>query len=188
MNLLIFLALTTISVGEVRDTSYQLPSGEQVLRQEVTVRASSDEVFTAFTTDAGLRGFAAPVVSMDLRVGGLWESSYDIRKKPGDEGTIKNEVLSYLPGKMLSIRIKETPAGFPHSDIVKSVWTVMLFEDMGDGTTRVEISMLPWKRGENWDEMQSFFRQGNAVVLRNLQTLFTTGPVDWSATRPLTND
>lgn len=186
MNLLILLAVTIASTnGEVRDTSYQLPTGERVLRQEVTVPATPAEVFTAFTTNTGLRGFAAPVVAIDLRVGGQWEASYDLTKRIGDPGNIHNEILSYLPGKMLSIRIKETPLGFPHPSIAKSVWTVMLFEDNGDGTTRVETSMLPWKRGADWDAVYTVFQEGNLVVLQNLHKYLTTGPVSWGAARPM---
>ena len=52
-----------------RTSSETLPSGERVLRHEVDVNAPPAAVWHAFTTSEGLRGFVAPVASIDVRRG-----------------------------------------------------------------------------------------------------------------------
>jgi hypothetical protein len=82
---------------------------------------------------------------------------------------------------MLSIRIKDTPPGFPHAEIGKSVWTVLWFEDLGGAKTRVIVEMLPYKEGGGWDVIYKVFEAGNGITLERAQKFFRTGPVDWTA-------
>jgi len=167
---------------EVKETSFRLTDGSRVLRHEAIVAAPREQVFAAFTTSEGLRSFAAPVVAIDLRIGGDWEATYDPHRKLGAPGNIHNEVLAFLPPEMLTIRVREAPPRFPHPEIVRQVWTVIQLEDAGNGRTRVVISMLPYRDGADWDVVYELFRRGNAIVMRHLQDRFATGkPVDWTA-------
>ena len=178
---LLALCAATLLAGDVKNTSYRLPSGERVLRHEASVAATPARVWEAFSTGEGLRSFVAPVADIDLRVGGIWEASYDPARKIGQPGNIKNEVLAFLPERLLAIRIAEAPPGFPFADIARSVHTVILLREDAPGTTKVEVSMLPFKDGKEWDDFYRFFDNGNAVVLRNLQRRFQSGPIDWNA-------
>jgi uncharacterized protein YndB with AHSA1/START domain len=164
---------------KVNNTSYILPSGEQVLRHEGIVLAPIAEVWNMFTTTEGLRSFMASVVQVDFRVGGKWEASYKVDAKIDDSENIVNEILSYLPFEMLSIRIVSTPPGFPSSMVAKHIWTVMQFEAMSNEQTRVKISMLGWQAGPEWDEVYTLFDRGNAYTLSNLQKRFIDGPIVW---------
>lgn len=128
-----------------------------------------------------MSGFIAPVIALDLKPGGLWEASYNLESKIGDPGNILNEVLAFVPEKMLSIRIHRTPPGFPHPEVGKAVWTVLWFEDIGGNKTRVTVEMLPWKAGPEWDLLYQLFSQGNEVALRRAQAYFISGPIDWVA-------
>lgn len=168
-----------LAAEAVENTSYVLPNGERVLRQSGVVRAPIAEVWKAFTTTEGFRSFAAPVAAIELRVGAIWEASYRLEAKIGEPGNIQNEVLSYLPERMLSIRVRRTPPGFPHPEVAKSVWTVVLFEEVSGGMTRVTEVMLGWKSGPEWDEIYRFFERGNAIVLLRLQQRFDSGPINW---------
>src|SRR5688500_1786416 len=98
-----FVALPAFA-GEVMESSYTLPDGQRVLRHEILVPARQGEVWEAFTTAKGLMTFAAPLVSIDLRPGGVWESSYSPGAKLGDPNNIRNEVVSFVPNEMLSIK------------------------------------------------------------------------------------
>jgi hypothetical protein len=93
----------------VRNTSFVTADGERVLQHQVDVDAAPAAVWRAFTTSEGLRGFAAPVAAIDFRIGGHWEASYNPAGHLGDPGNILNEVVAYLPGRMLTIRIARTP-------------------------------------------------------------------------------
>lgn len=153
----------------VRLTSYISASGDRVLRHEVDVNAPPSAVWQAFTTTEGLRGFVSPVAAIDFRLGGRWEASYDPNGHLGDPGNIINEVISYVPEHMLSIRIARTPPGFAHSEVAKAVWTVIEITDLGQNRSRISTSMCGWKAGADWDAVYGFFEQGNTLVSEHLR-------------------
>jgi uncharacterized protein YndB with AHSA1/START domain len=159
----------------VRLTSYVSASGDRVLRHEVEVNAPPAAVWQAFTTSEGLHGFVAPVAAIDLRIGGIWEASYDPKGHLGDPGNILNEVISYVPERMLSIRVARTPPGFAHADVAKAVWTVIEITDLGQGRSRVSTSMCGWKIGADWDAVYAFFEQGNTIVAERLRDYLNKG-------------
>jgi len=159
----------------VRLTSYVAADGSRVLRHEIDVNAAPAEVWRAFTTNEGLRAFVAPVVAIDLRLGGMWESSYDPNAHLGDPGNILNEVISFLPERMLSIRVARTPPDFQHADVAKQVWTVIEIVDLGQHRSRVATSMCGWKSGPDWDAVYSFFERGNTIVAEHLRD-YLNGP------------
>ena len=179
LALLLFAVLP--AAAQVTNTSYRLPSGERVLRHEAIVDATPAQAWQAFTVAEKMKGFLAPVIAFELRIGGDWEASYNPAGKIGAPGNIHNEVLSFVPEKMLSIRIKETPPGFPGADIAKSLWTVIWFENVGGGKTRVTVEMLPFREGGGWETVYKMFEAGNGITLERAQKFFRTGPVDWTA-------
>ena len=159
----------------VRLTSYVSASGDRVLRHEVDVNAPASAVWQAFTTSEGLRGFVAPIAAIDLRMGGIWEAVYDPKGHLGDPANIINEVISYLPDRMLSIRVARTPPGFAHGDVAKAVWTVIEIADLGQGRSRVSTSMCGWKSGADWDAVYAFFEQSNTIVAERLRDYLNKG-------------
>lgn len=179
--LLASLLFACSAAAQVLDTSYTLAGGDRVLRHEAVMSAPVARVWRAFTTVDEMRFFIAPVIAIDLRPGGLWESSYDPDAKIGTPGNIQNEILSFVPEKMLSIRIRATPPRFPHPEVGKSVWTVLWFEDIGGGKTRVTVEMLPWKSGPEADLLYGFFDAGNEITLVRAQNYFAGKPTDWRA-------
>src|SRR5579862_6955770 len=162
--------------GQVVDTSYRSPSGERVLRHEIMVPATIEQVWEAFTTSEGLRSFVAPFAHVELKIGGFWETSYNPEAKIGDPSNILNEIISYLPMEMISIRVAQAPPNFPVPDFGKSVWTVLQFRDQGNNRVRVITTMLGWKEGGNWDVVYQIFTQGNPHVLKSLYSLFDRQP------------
>jgi uncharacterized protein YndB with AHSA1/START domain len=168
----------------VTNTSYVLANGERVLRHEVVMDAPVAKVWKAFTTPEQMRHFIAPVVALDLRPGGIWEASYDPDGKIGIPGNIQNEVLVFVPDKLLAIRIKAAPPRFPHLEVAKAVWTVIWFDDIGGAKTRVTIEMLPWKRSSESDVLYNFFEAGNDVTLRRARDYFAGTPTNWRALKP----
>lgn len=174
-------ALPVVLSGQTEDGTARAATEEgRTLRHQVTVDAPPDSVWRVFTTSTGLRSFVAPVAEIELRVGGRWEASYDPEARIGDPGNIVNEILSYLPGEMLSIRVARAPPGFPFPDAVKELWTVIQFEETERGGTRVTSTMLGFGRGAPWDALRAAFERDNATILRRLRRRFAAGPVDWS--------
>lgn len=145
----------------------------------MVVDASLDSVWKAYTTAKGLRTFVAPVVDIDLRVGGIREASYDPDARVGDDGNILNEFLAYLPQEMLAMRVKRTPTGFPFPEVVKELWTVIHLDELGERRVRVTATMLGFEAGEPWDTLYETFERDNATELRRLVERFDSGPVNW---------
>ena len=175
----LLLGTATAAGQDVRNTSFAMPNGDRVLRQEAVVAATLEEVWKTFTTADGLRTFLAPMVSLDFRVGGKWEVSADPNAQLGDPKNIVNEVISFLPMEMISVRVTQAPSTFAHPEMAKSVWTVYQFERLGADRVRVIVSMVGWKAGSDWDSTYNFFERGNAYTMRQLQTRFVEGPKHW---------
>lgn len=167
----------------VETDALRMADGRRALRQSAVVDAPLDSVWTAYTTVEGLRTFVAPVVDIDLRVGGIREASYDPDAGVGDPGNILNEILAYLPREMFAMRVKRTPPGFPFPEAVKELWTVVQLEAAGERRVRVTATMLGFGAGEPWDALYEAFERDNATELRRLVERFESGPVDWRRVR-----
>ncbi len=180
--------LVTVSMGsavksqEVKNSSYVTDSGQRVLRQEMVVPVPPDSVWYAFTTVSGMTSWMVPIASIDLKTGGDLETSYNPAGKLGDPDNIHNTVLSFIPNKMFSFRIGLT-AQFPEEPRkAGSLFYVILLDDLGNGQTRVEGSMLGWGDGDQWDEVYKKFERGNEYTFHQLYKRFTHGPITWKTT------
>lgn len=142
------------------------------LVHEGMVAAPVARVWTAFTTRAGLEGWMAPHADLELRIGGLMRANY---KKDGtleDAEVVKNTILAFEPGRMISIKATGVPASFPFKQAIERMWTVIYFEPVGMDRTRVRIVSMGFGDDEESRQMRDFFEQGNALTLRKLQAHF----------------
>lgn len=169
--------------ADVRPCSRLEASGVRTLCHEILVPASREVVWELFSSSEGLSTWVAPFVALDLRIGGLWEASYQQDARAGDPANIRNRVLSYAPGRMLSIQVDRAPPGFPHADLVTSTWSVIELQDEGPGATRVRVSGMGYAAGAGFDELYSFFDRGNALTLQQLHARVANGPTNWNAVR-----
>jgi uncharacterized protein YndB with AHSA1/START domain len=155
------------------------PAGAQVadpIVHEGIVEASLERVWAAFTTSEGLRAWLAPHADIDLRVGGLMRANYDQQGQLGDPQTIENTILSFDPGRMLSIRVTRAPDSFPFPNAVRHMWSVVYFEAAGPHRTTVREVSLGFGTDEESRRMRAFFNQGNATTLHQLQRHFAGSP------------
>jgi uncharacterized protein YndB with AHSA1/START domain len=162
-------AQTTSTQGAVKVTVTREPAKR--LDFEVLVPASQEEVWKAFTTKEGLESWIAPSARVELSVGGIWEVGYQ-GAQPGG-GT----VLSFLPNEMLSLHAM-APEWFPTVRKERTI-AVFFFDRVGERQTRVRLSQVGWKEGEEWDKAFAYLSQGNATLLNMLAKRFTNGPADW---------
>lgn len=141
---------------------------------EGIVEAPLDSVWTAWTTSDGLRGWLAPQAEIDLRVGGLMRTNYDPAGVLGDHRTIVNEVLSYEPRRMLSIRVARAPDGFPFANAIQQMWTVVYFDEAGPDRTGLRVVGLGFRPDEESQRMRAFFESGNTATVEALQRHYAT--------------
>jgi uncharacterized protein YndB with AHSA1/START domain len=164
---------------QVKNSSFVTPAGERVLRHEITVNGSLADVWNAFTTSEGLMTFMAPVVHLELKTGGVFDSNYRVGSKLGDPGTIHNQVLNYIPMEMFSIKVGLTEQFPERPRQAGTLFAVLTFKDAGAKQALVTISMLGWGNGEDWNQVYSFFDRGNAYTMAELARRFDQGPVAW---------
>jgi uncharacterized protein YndB with AHSA1/START domain len=164
----------------VSNTSFTEPSGDRSLQLAITVPATPHEVFQAFATSEGFSSWAVPVAKVDLRVGGLIESSYDARAKIGDPNNIKNAILGYVPDRLLIIRNVQAPAGFADPELFGKTVTMIEFQPVGPKATRVMLTNAGYGQGERWSTLFGHFEWGNAYTLEKLKERFEKGPTDWA--------
>ena len=88
---------------------------------------------------------------------------------PADVNTIVNEVLSFEPERMLSIRVQQAPANFPLPQAVRRMWTVIYFQRLEPGMTNVRVVGLGFGEDADSHKLREYFRKGNAETLEQLQ-------------------
>jgi uncharacterized protein YndB with AHSA1/START domain len=166
---------------DVTNTSFVEPDGDRSLQLSVDVPATAKAVFDAFTTSAGFSSWAVPVAKIDLRVGGMIEASYEASSKFGDPNNIKNQIIAYIPNRLLIIHNVQAPAGFVDSALFQKTVTIMEFTAVDANTTHVTLTNAGYGQGKGFDDVYSHFEWGDAYTLHELRTRFLKGPVDWAA-------
>lgn len=132
------------------------------------INASTAEVWRIFTTAEGYKLTGAARAEVDLKLGGLIRAHYDPNGQLGDADTIVNEILAYEPERMLAIRIKQAPAGFPHKDAIAGTWTVIYMNPAGDDMTQVRIIGLGYTDTPQSQAMRKYFAKGNRWTLDHI--------------------
>ncbi len=165
----------------VTDCSRSEPGDQRVLCHEIVVPASSSEVWRLLSTSEGFSSWAAPVVAIDLRPGGIIETSYDVNARIGDAGNIRNQIVALEPERRLAMQIASAPPGFPHAVEARELATSIELEALSASQTRVRVLMSGYRDGEEFDALHAFFARGNAWTLEKLRERVVNGPVDWRA-------
>src|SRR6267142_3020783 len=106
------------------------------------VDAPAAEVWKTWTTKEGWESAIAAHAEIDLRIGGSIRSVYDPKATIGDDSTIENVILSFLPERMISIKVSKPPAKFPYKNAIQKVWTVLQFDPLDEQHTRLTVTML----------------------------------------------
>jgi uncharacterized protein YndB with AHSA1/START domain len=162
---------------EVQDISYVAADGTRVLQQAIVVQAPSADVWTAFTTSEGFASWAAPVAFVDFRLGGFIESSYDPKGKIGAPGNIRNEIVAYVPQRMLATRnVQAPPATAFDAPTFQQLHTVIFLDPVGARATRVTVVQPGYGTGEKFDGVYTHFARGNAWTLQQLVKRFAPDP------------
>jgi len=162
--------LAAQSPSPVSVTTDAIP--HKALKMEVSVPASVDAVWEAFSTSGGLSTWLTPGAVVDLRKGGEWTAHFPGGKTGG--GTIlgfsdrREMVLSAMaPEAFPTVRAERTTATFR-------------FLPLGKGSTLVQLEQTGWKNGEEWNKAYDYLAQGNAQLLETLRRRFVNGPLDWN--------
>jgi uncharacterized protein YndB with AHSA1/START domain len=178
------LVVSAATAQKVRDTSF-VAGNERVLQQEIVVDADIHEVWNALSTSERLKTFIAPVASLELKRGGKWLANFNPKARLEDDpSTLHNEVISYVPLRMLSTKIgmpKGSPVAVREAD---SLFEVIQLEPAGERKVRVIDSVMGWKTGKEWDGVYSVLVECDQQTLEAMYERFKSGPLNWSGTTP----
>jgi uncharacterized protein YndB with AHSA1/START domain len=150
---------------------------DRILRKEMVVPATLEEVWNAWTTTEGVKTFFASAAKVELVIGGPFEIYFLLHSRRGSRGSEGCRVLSYVPPKMLSFSWNAPPE-FGELRKTHTIVVVRL-EDGGRGKVKVLLSQHGWGKGKEWDRLYEYFDKAWANVLGNLKKRFAAGPIDW---------
>jgi len=165
----------------VSNTSFTEPSGDRAIQLSIDVPAPVHDVYVAFTTTEGFRSWAVPVTHVELRVGGFMESSYDATATIGDPDNIRNQILAYVPDRLLVIRNVHAPKSLADAELFQRTVTAIEFTAIDAGHTRVTMTNAGYGTGDAFARLYRNFEWGDAYYLSELRSRFDHGPVDWTA-------
>lgn len=172
---------------DVQNTSYVEPSGDRAIRLSIVIPAAATQCFDAFATTDGFQSWAVPVARIDLRVGGVIESSYNPDAKLGDRDNIKNEIVGYIPGELLVLKNVQAPRDFVDSELFQKTVTVISFQPVDSNHTRVTVANVGYGSGDRFTAIMGKFEWADAYVLAQLKKRFENGPTDWSKSAERSN-
>lgn len=158
---------------------------DRMLRAEVLVPAPVGAVWSAWTTEAGIRSYLAPGGRVDLRVDGAYDVWFDPRAAEGARGADGMRILD-VDSLRRFVFTWNAPTTLP---VVRQKRTVVTLEfaPAGKDTTRLRFTQSGWGEGAEWDRAFDYFdRAWGAYVLPALIHRFAHGPIDWSAPPKLT--
>jgi uncharacterized protein YndB with AHSA1/START domain len=156
-------------VGHVHVTTTDVPKR---LDMAVTVPATVDQVWDAFTTAGGMTAWLAPFANVELAVGGPWQVSFT-----ADGAAAGGNVLLYQPKSLLALSAM-VPTEFPTVRRERTT-AVFFFDAAGPNATTVRLAQTGWKPGEEWEKAFNYLATGNAQLLEALYHRFAVGPEAW---------
>ncbi|GLR15573.1 SRPBCC family protein [Portibacter lacus] len=144
-------------------------NGELILAQKFEVNASIDEVWEAFTTSEGWESWAVTKAKVDLRIGGSVKSVYNPESTIGDSTTITNNILNFVPYKLITLQAELNPH-FPEfiKDDSERLYNVILFDDLGDDRVEVTSYGIGYRNNEKYMKLMQFFIKGNEMLYLKL--------------------
>jgi uncharacterized protein YndB with AHSA1/START domain len=170
---------TTLAAILAAGFAFGAQAVERSIDKTVTVAATPDQVWDAWTTRSGITSFFAPDAEIDARVGGAFHIHMDPYGAPGMKGADEMRYMALQPKKMLSFDWNAPP----HLAQARAqrTFVIVRLTPTADGKTQLSIHHTGWGDGGEWDQTYAYFDKAWGFVLGSLVTRFETGqPRDWT--------
>jgi uncharacterized protein YndB with AHSA1/START domain len=140
---------------------------ERIIRKEVLVPATREQLWNDWTTSAGVESFFAPKAKIELRPGGAYECLFLLDQPPGLQGSEGCKVLAFWPMDYVSFSWNAPPE-FPEE---RGQHTKVVIEiDRANATHyKVTLTHMNFGTGGNWNAVISFFEVAWQNVLDALR-------------------
>jgi uncharacterized protein YndB with AHSA1/START domain len=149
----------------------ELFESERAVRHTASVPAPVEDVWWAWTTDAGIRSWLVDDSRVVLEVGGPYEWYFLEEGSPGGRGSEGCQVIGFQAPTMLTFTWN-APPHLAQARAQRSVVLLRLRPDDTDEGTRVELTQLGWGDGGQWDEAFDYFDAAWRRVLDRLLAYF----------------
>lgn len=173
LSLLAITFLLSAKAQDVKNTSYTDSGGERVLRLEVILPVDKATAWQYFTTDEKLRLWIAPLAHIELKTGGYIITNYDKNKTLDDKSSIKLDIINYLQGEMLTLKVKLNDNFSKKAQAEdQNLQEIIQLVEVDKTHTKIISSMIGWGQGPDWDKTYSFFVKGNEWTYKEILKLF----------------
>jgi hypothetical protein len=170
--LLVFLP-NFLLAQDVKNTSYTTTTGEKVLRLETTIPVDKKAAWKLLASSDGWKKWAAPVVSIDLKVGGVILTNYDTTKTVNDSSTIRLPIINYIEGEMLTLKVElNNSFSLKAQQEDQNLQEIIQIIPIEKNKTKIVSSMIGWGIGEHWDKTYNFFLKGNEWTYEQIVKLY----------------
>jgi uncharacterized protein YndB with AHSA1/START domain len=153
----------------VRTSIVSMAPSERAVRVEARWSQSPEITWKYFATEEGLRCWAAPVIRLDLRIGGSLQSNYSKTAAIGDPGTISLGIINYVENEIMTYKVKlndQFSAQLRSQD--ENLQEIVELQRLPNGGTRLVSTMVGWGKGAEWDKAAAFFAKGNEWSYKQL--------------------
>ncbi|MFC2150805.1 SRPBCC domain-containing protein [Calditrichota bacterium] len=145
----------------------------------ITVPAGINDVWAAWTTEAGVKSFFSPDCKVEPIVGGAYEMYFNPDAPDGERGGEGNLILAIQKPTMLSFTWNAPPT-IPTVREQRTHVTVRL-RALNDNRTLVTLYHDGWGEDADWEKALAYFQYAwEKIVLPRLQYRFEHGEVDWN--------
>ena len=145
---------------------------------EISVSASLEEAWNAWTTEKGIKTFFAPACDIKLIPDGKYEIFFNPEAPDGEKGGEGNRILGIDALKMLSFTWNAPPS-LP--DVRRQrTHVIVRFLPQSEKETVITLHHDGWGTGGEWEKAFQYFNHAwNKIVLPRLKYRFENGSVDW---------
>lgn len=152
----------------VKDASAVDQTGARYLQQSILIDAPSAVVWKALTDEASYRHWSVPTSYVDFRIGGPVGVAFNPAWKPGQPVDLKQEIVSYVPERLIVFRNVQAPP-LPGAAVYPKVSVVIELRPAGEGRTEVALSQIGYGTGADFDALYGFFKTHNPDFLTDLR-------------------
>jgi uncharacterized protein YndB with AHSA1/START domain len=168
----ILIAVLASPFAAQAEKSVAAHADARVLHKEITVPASLDEVWRAWTTAEGMAEWWVQDARIECAVLGTYELMLIPDAPEGERGSEGCRVLGYLPRAMFCFEWSFPPSIPALRSTGAKTQVVLRFDEPSPGAVRVRLDQLGWQEGPDWDKGYAYFDPAWTWVLKQLQAHF----------------
>ncbi len=166
-------ATTGAAHAQVHEASFVAANGQRTLSQWIDIDGAPACVWKQFTDEATIRASGVAMARVDLSNGGVLEEGFSAHPAPGE--TIRQQIITYLPERLLVLRNQATPTGLPGGELYPNIVQIIALEPREGGGTRLTLAHTGYANGAGYDQLYTFFHDHNPGFLIGAQKACESG-------------